>query len=282
MLPKSTVALIILSRLMAPLKQCCHLLLLALLGGWSMNAASQSLRIVTEDLPPYNYRTPDGSLSGASTRIVQALLLKLDIEAQIEILPWARAYKLAMTEPNVLIFSLLRTKKRENSFHWLSAITPIKIKVFALPESQVKPFTDLNQLGHMTLGVVRNSSQVDFVRLHKNVTAKNLIFGRSFEQLYRMNVLGRVDLFMAPEMLVYYLNSKLDTQKHKRPLPVYALPSRLQRKLHLAMSKTTSIQTVRRFRLALNQMHKSGETGNILDQFQLQLKQVTKNRSVAK
>ena len=97
-----------------------------------------------------------------------------------------------------------------------------------------------------------------------------------------MNVLGRVDLFMAPEMLVYYLNNKLDTPKSKRPLPVYALPSRLQRKLHLALSKTTPIQTVRRFRTTLKQMHQSGEIDNILDQFQLQLKQITKNRSVAK
>lgn len=245
-------------------------------------AASQSLRVVTEELPPYNYLSPQGTLSGASMQIVQALLEILRLEAKIEILPWARAYKEAMSKPNVLIFSLLRTSQRESDFHWLSPITPINIRIFALPSAGIAPFTNLNTLGSKTLAVVRNSSQVDYVKRHQSVDLKNLIIGRSFEQLYRMNMMGRVDLFMAPELLVYYLNNKLKVKKAQQPVVVYSLPARLQRKLYLALSKTTPIRTVQRFKMALNKMHRNGKIAAILKDFELQMANAGKNRSIAK
>ncbi len=263
----------------------CFLLLLVLLvapNSFNATAADQRLRIVTEDLPPYNYLTNQGNLSGASIEIVQALLETLKLETKIEILPWARAYKEALTEPNVLIFSLLRTNERENSFHWLSPITPINIKVFAMPASAIVPFSDLNYIGNKTLGVVRHSSQVDFVNRHKKITRKNLVIGRSFEQLYKMNLLGRVDLFMAPELLVQYLNYSGGIKPGQQPQPVYVLPERLQRKLYLAFSKTTPLSKVTRFRQTLDQMHKNGQINKILYDFRLQLAQVNTNALTVK
>ena len=37
---------------------------------------------------------------------------------QIRLYPWARAYDMALKEPNVLIFLIARTSARETQFKW--------------------------------------------------------------------------------------------------------------------------------------------------------------------
>ncbi|MFT5164760.1 MAG: polar amino acid transport system substrate-binding protein [Alteromonadaceae bacterium] len=252
--------------------QINRLVLLAGLFFFPINAANLTLkhplRVVTEELPPYNYRTIDGSVAGTSTQVVEALLQALKMKTKIELLPWPRAYKDATTLPNVLIYSITRTADREDNFHWLSEIVPIDIKVFALPDATIMPFNDLNFIGKNTLGLVRHSSRVEFVYTHKNITKRNLIFGSSFEQLYRMNQLGRVDMFMAPDLVIQYFNHKHKTNPHSRPVTVYVLPKRFQNKLYMALSKTTPMFIVDRFKKVLDKMHKSGEIKKIITDYQ--------------
>ncbi len=71
-------------------------------------AAEAPLRIVTEELPPYNM-TQNGRMTGMSTEVVQAVLKEVGMDAPIHSMPWARAYELALNESNVLIYSIVRT-----------------------------------------------------------------------------------------------------------------------------------------------------------------------------
>ncbi|MFT5164104.1 MAG: polar amino acid transport system substrate-binding protein, partial [Alteromonadaceae bacterium] len=219
-------------------------LLLALLAALTCSPLmlqAEPLRVVSENMPPYNYRTTEGQLSGPSTEVVRALLASLKISSKIEVMPWARAYKVALTEPNVLIFSIVRTRQREPHFQWLDGIGPVDIQIFASTNSPLLPFNDLNQLTDKTLGILRSSSQVAFVKSHKGLLAKNIIAGKSYEDLYKMQQLGRVDLIMAPGMLIKYLNHKFSTKAEQLPKSVYIVPSTQQRQLHLAFSNSTEI-----------------------------------------
>lgn len=85
-------------------------------------ANEKPLKIVTEYLKPYQIKNEDGSLGGYGTDIVQALLTLTNKKADIAVLPWARAYRMALNEPNVLIFSIARTPHRENLFQWIGTI----------------------------------------------------------------------------------------------------------------------------------------------------------------
>ncbi len=245
-------------------------LLFFLLGLFSLPTLilAQPLRIVTENMPPYNYQTNKGKLSGPSTEVVRALLKSLKLKTQIEVLPWARAYKLATTEPDVMIFSIIRSPAREPLFHWLEGIGPIDIQVFAMPDAGISSLNNLNTLEDLTLGILRDSSQIDFIKDRYSIPEHNIIAGKSYEQLYRMNQRGRVNLFAAPALLSTYLNHKLNTKVSQQPISVYTIPSTKQRKLHLAFSKATSLDTVAQFRKALATMQQNGEVKQIFANFQ--------------
>lgn len=76
---------------------------------------STDLLVVTENLPPYNYK--EGiAVKGVATEVVQALLKEVGLQADIHVLSWVRAYLKALEQPNVLIFSLVRTPEREEHF----------------------------------------------------------------------------------------------------------------------------------------------------------------------
>ncbi len=101
------------------------------LGTISYAAQATDLQIVTENLPPYNYR--DGAvIKGVSAEVVQALLKEVGLQADIHVLSWVRAYLKALNQPNVLIFSIVRTPDREALFHWVGQVSTTQSYLFKL------------------------------------------------------------------------------------------------------------------------------------------------------
>jgi len=78
-------------------------------------AVAHSLRVVTEDSYPVQY-VENGQLKGKNATSINTALEMMKLDASIEVLPWARAYNMALSTPNVLIFSITRTPEREDLF----------------------------------------------------------------------------------------------------------------------------------------------------------------------
>jgi len=86
-------------------------------------AKSQELRLITSPWPPSNYVGPDGSPAGISIDVIEALKEKLQLDTPVEILPWARGYLIAQSEPNVMLFTAGRTEERvSNGFHFIGPV----------------------------------------------------------------------------------------------------------------------------------------------------------------
>lgn len=81
------------------------------------------VRIITEDLPPFNYAGPDGKVTGQSTEVVNGILTRLNQKAAIELVPWSEGYRAALKGPNVALYSTGRTDEREHLFKWVGPIT---------------------------------------------------------------------------------------------------------------------------------------------------------------
>lgn len=85
--------------------------------------AIPSLRLMTENAPPFNYPGKDGQTTGLSVDIVREILRRLGTpDHPIELLPWNRAYRIVETEPNTALFSMTRTPEREPLFHWVGPL----------------------------------------------------------------------------------------------------------------------------------------------------------------
>ena len=70
-------------------------------------ATAQEVRAVTEETP-YTFLR-DGKVAGPATELVERSLQRAGLaDHSVQLYPWARAYDLALHEPNVLIFLIAR------------------------------------------------------------------------------------------------------------------------------------------------------------------------------
>ncbi|BBF86202.1 hypothetical protein DLM_2596 [Aquitalea magnusonii] len=84
--------------------------------------ADGRLLVVTENAAWLSSVDGQGNLSGRNTRLVKDILARAGLKADFQVLPWARAYRMAATRPNTLIYSIARTDTRESQFLWLGQI----------------------------------------------------------------------------------------------------------------------------------------------------------------
>ena len=95
--------------------------------------SASKLLIVTEDVYPLNYLDKEtGEIKGFAVEYLKDILKKAKLEHTLEMLPWARAYKIAQNKSNVLIFGLARTAERENNFIWLTDFITLDFYLYGL------------------------------------------------------------------------------------------------------------------------------------------------------
>lgn len=94
-------------------------------------SADAGIRIITEELPPFNYAGADGKAAGQSTEVVQTILTRLNQKAAIEILPWSEGYAATRKGPGVALYSTGRTEEREHLFKWVGPISAYDFTFYA-------------------------------------------------------------------------------------------------------------------------------------------------------
>jgi polar amino acid transport system substrate-binding protein len=97
--------------------------------------------VYMNEFTPYANLLADGSISGDWVSKVRAYLDRTGLTYEIEIVPWNRAYREAMTKDNVLIAHLDRTVSREDNFHWLMPFKSLSYSLIARNEPKYKNIT---------------------------------------------------------------------------------------------------------------------------------------------
>lgn len=101
---------------------------------WCLAVASfaqDSLTILCEEDWPAQYRLPDGTLTGYGVDIIRSLQARVGNQDPIRLSIWANAYKMALDEPNTLLFSVTLTKEREPLFYWVGPLSESVAGLFA-------------------------------------------------------------------------------------------------------------------------------------------------------
>ncbi|MCG8572189.1 MAG: transporter substrate-binding domain-containing protein [Spirochaetes bacterium] len=95
-------------------------------------------RMVTNDSTPTGFNL-DGKMTGTSITIVEGILEYMGKDVEIEVYPWARAYKIAQEEPNVIIFTAGKTQERiDLGFHFIGPIITRKHSLWKLKSAKIK------------------------------------------------------------------------------------------------------------------------------------------------
>ncbi len=221
------------------------------------HAGNADLRIVTEELPPYNM-TQGGQITGLSTEVVQAVLREVGLQAPIKSMPWARAYDIALNEENVLIYSITRTPQREKLFKWVGVIAPTHWYLFSRP-GRALPVKQLDDARKFQIATVNEDAGEQYLVSKGFVLGKNLQSSNKYEFNYEKLKLHRVDLWIANELNATYLSRQAGDDPDTTLVRVLALPDLSNDDgLNMAFSSKTPDATVERFRKGLDTIRRNG------------------------
>ncbi|MES2820507.1 MAG: transporter substrate-binding domain-containing protein [Pseudomonadota bacterium] len=219
--------------------------------------AADEIRIVTEELPPYNM-TLDGQLTGMSTEVVQAVLKEVGVQASIQSMPWARAYDIALNSENVLIYSITRTAQREKQFKWVGIIAPMNWYLYAKPGRQIA-LQNLDDARRYQIATVKEDAGEQYLISKGFALGRNLQSNNKYEYNYEKFKFDRVDLWISIELNALHLIRQAGDDPAQTVVRALHLPDVAgEAGLHMAFSPQTPDATVERFRQGLATIRSNG------------------------
>ncbi len=128
-------------------------------------ASLPAMVVVTEDARPLHYLW-QGQLQGEAPPFIHLLLQGASLRYSQQVYPWARAYMMASSLPNVLIYSMARTPEREAQFQWVGKLLTVQYAMYALQTRQDIHARTVDELRHYRLGVTANDVRANWLREH--------------------------------------------------------------------------------------------------------------------
>jgi len=211
---------------------------------------AQELTIISEDNPPFNF-IKDGVLTGSSTEVVREIMRRLNQTADIQVVPWARGYQLALTQPNVVLFSTARTKERENLFHWVGPIYKVRFGFYA--KKGTGPY----------LTCLDDAKKVGAIATYKDDVREQLLKSQGFTNLdsskspasnLKKLLSGRVDLWLYSNLGV----SSIARQIGIDPGEVELVMPFKDYYAYIAVSKGTPQAVSQQWQAAIDDMKREG------------------------
>lgn len=213
---------------------------------------AEPLKAVTTAMSPYQM-LEQGEVSGSNTDWVRQLLAEAGAEAEFAIYPWARAYQLAQTEPNVLIYPIARTDEREAEFQWIGCIASFELAVLVKADKLQPLHSRLQHQQPLSLALARGHTAVSLVQSLPEAGLLDVFYTASTDEALQLLMNGRVDAvvenpLLLPELLQPY---QLPGDAVQVLLPIPA--SRAD--VYLAASKGTRAAVVERLQQAWQRLY---------------------------
>lgn len=234
-------------------------LLTTVLALWCLAATAQTVRPVTE-ATPYTYLR-DGKVAGPATEIVEATLQRAGFaDFKVQIYPWARAYDMALNEPNVLIFLIARTPAREPLFKWVGEFMKMEYHLYKLKDRADVVVSRLDDARRYTVGTMRDDLRHHYLQ-SKGFT--RLVVSAQNMDNFRKLINRKVQLIPLPENDALQLCR--DTGFDCNQLEKVHTLDELTAALYMAYSPSTDDTTVERTRKAFDELKAEGRVREVMN-----------------
>jgi polar amino acid transport system substrate-binding protein len=164
------------------------------------------LTVVTESYPPF-VTVNNEKISGIVTNKVKDILAKSQLNYKINAYPWARSYQIAMSQPNTLIYSIIKSPERSPYFHWFCPIFQSS-SVFAFKlSSNPTIINSISSLQQTLVGTARLGINHELLQKHNFELGRNLDISATEDINLKKLINGRVDaVVQSLETLRYRLD----------------------------------------------------------------------------
>jgi len=161
------------------------------------HAESDSLQVVTGNLPPFAVEGADAE-PGMLVELTEALLAQAGWPVKVQFYPWARAMQTALHQPRTLILPLTRTPEREAQYQWLVRLY-VQRFVFITRKGMPK-VAQLAQAQGLRVVVLRGSPNVAQLQRH-GFADERITQATTVVDMLRMLELGMVDAIYGGDLV---------------------------------------------------------------------------------
>ena len=216
---------------------------------------AEKIRVLTEIWEPYNYLDGDRPV-GLSTELVKATFKKANIDYELEVLPWKRAYNFTLNDKNTAIFTITRTPAREAVFKWVGPLYPQVEYFYKLRKRSDIKVSRIDDLKAYVVGVLNGGSTQEVLLARGFQNGVNLNPVTKASQNLAMLFAERVDFVIGSDAkFVFQLK---DNNLHKfEDLEKSVLLSD-SGGYYLALNINTPDEIVNRLQKALDQLMRDG------------------------
>ncbi len=225
-------------------------------AGQDLVLLAVKLRVIGDrEWPPYSFNR-EGQATGCDVEIARAVLARLGRSEPVELLPWSRAYALALERPDVILLSTARSKKRERMFKWVGPLGEHTICFFARKGDGVTINSLDDARGVARIGVVKEYVEDQMLR-EKGFT--NLFPTTKAESNPKNLLAGRIDLWLTSDGVGQYIARRagVNPQMLER---VYVLE---HQPTYIAVSKGTADTVAEAWQRALDALKADGTYARI-------------------
>lgn len=221
-----------------------------------LSAHAADLQAYTEDWPPYNFEE-NGTVRGISTDVLRAACGLAKLTCSVELVPWARAYKTAQTQPGTLAFTTARKPSREQEFAWVGPILPRATWIYV--RANLAQTTPLD-LSTLRFGVVRGEAATQDL-LDRGVPPANLLEHATNMDVIRLLQSGSIDAMVDTEVSMLWSLRKmgLGANTVRKSLKLTD-----EGAYYFALNPATDSRTVQRLQSALDKLHSSGRVNRVV------------------
>ncbi|WDD97598.1 substrate-binding periplasmic protein [Thalassomonas actiniarum] len=228
------------------------------LVAYQLTAQASDINIVTEPWPPNIYMNEAGIISGPLTEKVLDIMARAKLSYSLNIYPWPRAYNYALSDQNVLIYPIFKTKAREPFFHFICPLST-KVDLFFVKLSKrkdikVKTLADAKKY---RIGLIREDYDHALLLQHGFKDGQQLDANTDDLSTLRKLIKGRIDLMMQSRSSIYENIASQGLDKSLIEL-AYKFKDEHLAENCIALSKTTPLFVVEKIRKAADEINRAG------------------------
>lgn len=217
--------------------------------------AVAELRLLTEEAPPTSFLR-DGQPDGYAVEVVRELISRTGDSADIELLPWTRAYALTKSEIDTGLFLTVRTTEREALFQWVGPLLQGTTRFYSLKTSGLRIASLEHAAGAGTIAVPKQWYTYETLQ---RMGFSDLYGATGPQQMVTMLKHGRVKLIATEDVT---LREELATGG-LTPEDVQGHLAFMQSDYYIAFSPRTDAGLVERWQRALEAMRDDGSLQRI-------------------
>ena len=225
------------------------------------------LTIVTEDWAPFQFEQGE-RVTGMATEVVEAVLREAQLQGNIAIYPWARAYNLALRDKNTAIYSLARTSEREHHFLWIGEVAPYKIHLWKLRKREDIVINTLEDAKKYKMGGVYKDVKTEYlIANHGFRTGKHIYIVHQDMLNLKMLLGGRIDYFPHSEVTMKAKLDQLGVSLSEVEKVYTFTEGPLSRDLYLALNIESDKALASKLTLALKSVRENGTYARIRQKY---------------